>query len=95
MASRRYINFGVSPEEYQAIKAMADQNGMSAGQFCRVQALAESNLAGIAKAQSDMNARLADLIDRQTMKGVLEYLNTNMPKLVFDYFQSQRAQRGV
>lgn len=93
MANRRYINFGVSQDEYAAIKAMADKNGMSAGQFCRVQALTESNLAGLAQSQAEMNARLNDLLDRQTMKGVLEYLNSNMPQLIYQYFQAQRAQR--
>lgn len=93
MSNRRYINFGVSPDEYAAIKALADKNGMSAGQFCRVQALAESNLAGLAQGQADIRERLNSLLDRETMKGVLEYLNTNMPKLVYDHFQQARQQR--
>jgi hypothetical protein len=100
MANRRYINFGVSQDEYAAIKTLADKNGMSPGQFCRVQALTESNLsqitqsqAEITQAQSEMNNRLSELLDRQTMKNILEYLNTNMPKLVYDYFQAQRAPR--
>lgn len=94
MANRRYINFGVSPEEYAAIKALADKNGMSAGQFCRVQALAESNLAGLSQAQADMNARLNELLDRQTMKDILEYLKSNMPRFTYEYFQEQRKLRA-
>jgi len=100
MANRRYINFGVAPDEYAAIKSLADKHGMSPGQFCRMQALTESNLsqitqsqAEIAQAQAEMNSRLSELLDRQTMKNILEYLNANMPKLVYEYFQAQRTQR--
>jgi len=90
---QRTIAFKVNESAYQAIKALADKNGMSPGQFCRVQALTESNLSQITQAQSEMNNRLSELLDRQTMKNILEYLNANMPKMIYDYFQVQRAQR--
>ncbi|OZB43116.1 MAG: hypothetical protein B7X46_13090 [Thiomonas sp. 15-66-11] len=92
--SRRYINFGVTADDYQAIKSLADKHGMSAGQYCRMRALTESSLTGIEETQRQiLEYQQTKLIDRDTMKGVIEYLNNNMPRLIHDYFQAHRAQR--
>ncbi|CQR44406.1 hypothetical protein THICB3510063 [Thiomonas sp. CB3] len=92
---QRTISFKTTAEQYAAIKALADKNGMSAGQYCRMKAITESNIAAMEETQREMlDYQKTQLLDRETTKGIIEYLNKNMPKLVYDYFQAQRAARG-
>jgi hypothetical protein len=91
---QRTIAFKLKDSDYQAIKSLADKSGMSAGQYCRMRALTESSLTGIEETQRQiLEYQQTKLIDRDTMKGVIEYLNNNMPRLIHDYFQAHRAQR--
>jgi hypothetical protein len=91
---QRTIAFKLKDSDYQAIKLLADKYGMSAGQYCRMRALTETSLTSIEDTQRQiLEYQQSKLIDRDTMRGVIEYLNANMPRLIHDYFQAHRAQR--
>lgn len=87
------ITFKVNHEIYKMIHDEAAKMGLSPGQYARFAALQSINLNLVISNQEAAAEKMDTLLDRDTMKGVLEYLNTHMPKLIYDYFQAQRAQR--
>lgn len=89
---QRTLSFKVNDDQYQVIKHQAEKNGMSPGQYCRFRAITESNIAAIEETQRQMlDYQQSKLLDRETTRGIVEYLNANMPRLVYEYFQTQRA----
>lgn len=44
MVARRYINFGVSPEDYALIASIAKEANLSTGQYARLSALQSANM---------------------------------------------------
>ena len=59
--ARRYVNFGLSEEEYELVSAAAKDLGMSPGQYCRHKALQDARIADL---EVKIDARAEEIVTR-------------------------------